>query len=333
VRTAKEMVDFFFPRANGVAEDRIFLHIPADVRGPIISHWGIRGAKSAIRDTDEKTRQVVQDALAAGDIDESIFEEGLTPQTLIDWVALDDWWTFWRTGKLTGVAIQKALAVARELALFDDRWFLLNVDGRGGKLKGTDTICDTLSKDQIIAWMRKVHESGDGSPAGLVAALGWETVLSKTSQEALLFALDAFAKKVGLVPGVVPAAPEAPSREVAHVAPVVQAAHVATATEMPSHDGSLAAPDIPADLEPPSIMSLADSNPWGADSATMVTETRATIMSSLADESGAPSWPDVTSKAPPGSEPPQSFEMVEIDPNQVDAKGQPPPVPSVRKRF
>ena len=95
--------------------------------------------------------------------------------------------------------VQKALATARELGLFDDQWFLDNVDGRGGRLKGTDTICDTLSKDQIIAWVRNIHASGDGTAAGIVAALGWEAILSKTSQEALLFALDALAKKVGLV--------------------------------------------------------------------------------------------------------------------------------------
>lgn len=211
VRTAREMVDFFFPRSGAETVDKIFLHIPPEVRGPIVSDWGVRGAKSAVRDTDEKIKQVVSDALAAGDIDEAIFEEGVNAQILIDWAPLSEWWQFWRTGKLTGIAIQKALAVARELGLFDDRWFLLNVDGRGGKLKGTDTLCDTLSKDQIIAWIRKVHESGDGSPAGLIAALGWETVLTKTSQEALLFALDAFAKKVGLVNQ--PAPPEHPEEE------------------------------------------------------------------------------------------------------------------------
>jgi hypothetical protein len=211
VRTAREMVDFFFPRNGQDTTDKIFLHIPPEVRGPIVSHWGVRGAKSAIRDTDEKIKQVVADALAAGDIDEAIFEEGVNAQVLIDWAPLAEWWQFWRTGKLTGIAIQKALAVARELGLFDDRWFLLNVDGRGGKLKGTDTLCDTLSKDQIISWIRKVHESGDGSPAGLIAALGWETVLTKTAQEALLFALDAFAKKVGLV--AAPAPPEHPEEE------------------------------------------------------------------------------------------------------------------------
>lgn len=211
VRTAREMVDVFFPRKNGAAEDRIFVHLPPAVRGPIISGWGIRGAKSALRDSDEQVRLVVEDALAAADIDEADFENGIDAQTLIDWIPLADWWAFWRTGKLTGVAIQKALATARELALFDDRWFLLNVDGRGGKTKGTDTLADTLSKDQVIAWVRKIHETEDGSPAGLVSAIGWDTVLTKTSQDALLFSLDAFAKKVGLASQV--AATEMPGAD------------------------------------------------------------------------------------------------------------------------
>jgi hypothetical protein len=245
VRTAREMLDYFFPRTPSSAEDRIFLHIPPEVRGPIVSAWGVRGAKSALRDTDEKVCQVVFDALGAGDVDEVSFEDGIDAQTLIDWAPLTDWWTFWRTGKLTGVAIQKALAVGRELGLFDDRWFLLNVDGRGGKLKGTDTLCDTLSKDQIVAWIRKLHESGDGSPAGLVGALGWETALAKTSQEALLFALDAFAKKVGLV------APPAVGGSASTADPSLVGPQAA-ATEMPKGDENVPVPEIPG-LAPPRI--------------------------------------------------------------------------------
>lgn len=199
VRTAREFVANFFPYDDSGATDKLFNLMPNDVRGPVLSGWGIRGGKAALKDDDEKVKNVVHDALVAGDIDEAIFEEGVTSQILIDWVELGDWWAFWRHGKLTGVAIQKALATARELELIDDRWFLNNVQGRGGKLKGTDVVCDTLSKDQIVAWMRKLHESGDGSPAGLVNAIGWETILAKTAQDALLFALDAFAKKAGLV--------------------------------------------------------------------------------------------------------------------------------------
>jgi hypothetical protein len=91
--------------------------------------------------------------------------------------------------------------------LIDDKWFLDNVEGRGGKTKGTDAVADTLTKDDIIAWVRGIHASGDASPAGVLAARGWENVLAKTAPEALLAALDAFARKVHLV---VPANSSAP---------------------------------------------------------------------------------------------------------------------------
>lgn len=200
VRSPQEFVTHFFPYDPTNATDRVFLHMPREVRAPIVSAWGIRGAKAAVRDDDAKVRVVVHDALLAGDIDAATFEEGVIASTLIDWVPLQEWWTFWRTGRVSGVPVQRALRTARELNLFDDRWFLQNLEGRGGRLKGTDTICDTLSKDQIVAWIRGIHSSGDGSPAGIVNALGWDTILTKVSEEALLFALDAFAKKVGLVP-------------------------------------------------------------------------------------------------------------------------------------
>jgi hypothetical protein len=199
VKNAKELVEHFFPHDGTKATDNLFVHLPREVRAPVVAGWGIRGAKAALRDDDERIRGVVHDALLAGDIDETAFEEGITPALVAGWVPLGEWWGFWRSGKVSGVPAQKALATARELGLFDDRWFLENVEGRGGRLKGTDTLCDTLSKDQIVAWLRGVHASGDGSPAGILAALGWETVLAKTSQEALLFALDALAKKIGLV--------------------------------------------------------------------------------------------------------------------------------------
>ena len=95
--------------------------------------------------------------------------------------------------------MQKALATARAMHLIDDKWFLESVEGRGGKTKGTDAVADTLTKDDVIAWIRGIHTSGDASPAGVIAARGWENVLAKTSPEALLAALDAFARKVHLV--------------------------------------------------------------------------------------------------------------------------------------
>ena len=91
VRTSKEFVRSFFPYDEAKAEDRLFLHIPQEVRGPVISQWGIRGAKAALRDDDEKVKDVVHDALVSGDIDENAFEEGVTPEIFIDWMPL---WAF-----------------------------------------------------------------------------------------------------------------------------------------------------------------------------------------------------------------------------------------------
>ncbi|CAN5922280.1 hypothetical protein BH11MYX4_BH11MYX4_63620 [soil metagenome] len=204
VKNAKDFVDYFFPYDESRATDQLFAHLPREVRAPVVAGWGIRGAKAALRDDDERIRSVVHDAILAGDIDAGVFEEGVTASIVTSWVPLGEWWFFWRSGKVSGVPAQKALATARELGLFDDRWFLENLEGRGGRLKGTDTIADTLSKEQIVAWVRGLHASGDGSPAGLVAALGWETILTKTAQEALLFALDALAKKIGLAKVALP---------------------------------------------------------------------------------------------------------------------------------
>jgi hypothetical protein len=198
VRTAKEFVGHFFPHDAAKADDRLFVRMPNEVRGPVLARWGIRGAKAALKDDDARVKLVVHDALLAGDLDDASFEEGMAAAVLVEWVALPAWWSFWRTGRLTPAAIQKALATARDLGLFDDAWFLRTMEGRGGKLKGTDALCDTLSKDQLIAWVRKVHESKDASPAGLVAAIGWDTVLARTAQDALLFTLDRLADKAGL---------------------------------------------------------------------------------------------------------------------------------------
>jgi hypothetical protein len=318
VRTAKEYVAQFFPvDTNGGRKDLLFHHVPQDVRGPVLSGWGIRGAKAALRDDDEKVKLVVADALDAGDIDEQIFEDGVNAQILVDWIPLADWWAFWRQGKLTGVAIQKALATARELALIDDKWFLLNVQGRGGKLKGTDVLCDTLSKDQIVAWIRKVHETGDGSPAGIIAAIGWETVLAKTAQDALLFALDQFAKKAQLVaePPVsetskagdpvtknnLEKVPEArptlaadgpPPELVAEMRdrrdsglPVAIPDIPAIDADAPESSPGVAAPVIPAVDEPPSIPSVQERSMWqGNEESPKLAEARAAMMKMLKDQ-------------------------------------------------
>ena len=198
VRDAKAFLGHFFPQGKDGAVDRLFIHIPNEVRADLLSNWGIRGKKSALRDDDERVRATVSDALGAGDIDATVIEEGVTPEILIDWVPLDDWWSFWRGALLPVTAARKVLAVARELALFDERWFFENLALKMPKLVGTDVVCSALSKDQIVAWVRAVHASGDASPAGLVAAVGWDTVLLKTAHDALLHAVDALARQIGL---------------------------------------------------------------------------------------------------------------------------------------
>jgi hypothetical protein len=244
VKNAKELVEYFFPHDASKASDRLFIHMPREVRAPVVAAWGIRGAKAALRDDDDRVRSVIHDAMLAGDIDEAAFEEGVTPGHVTDWVPLPEWWAFWRAGKVTGVPVQKALATARDLELFDDRWFLENVDGRGGRLKGTDTLCDTLSKDQIVAWVRNIHASGNGSPAGIIGALTWETVLAKTSQEALLFALDALAKKIGLV-AIAPQPAQVQPAQAAQPAEPAQAAEPAPSGVRGSEVPGIAIPDFP----------------------------------------------------------------------------------------
>jgi hypothetical protein len=201
VRTSQEMLTAFFPHDDKTSTDRILKYVPQDVRGPIIAAWGIRGIKAALRDTDEKVQVVVHDALIAGDIDHAAFEDGLAPETMIRWVPLADWWAFWRGGKLTKQAIHKALTTAYELYLFDARWFLDTIQARNGSLKGTDVLSEGLTKEDLSAWVRRIHETGDGTPKGLVAAIGWDKIVGKTTNDVLTAVIDAMVAKVGLVLG------------------------------------------------------------------------------------------------------------------------------------
>jgi hypothetical protein len=198
-RSEREFREHFFPYDDGVARDRILKFLPTDVRGPIIASWGIRGRKAAMRDDDPKVRAVVHDAFVAGDIDDQTFEDGLAPELIIGWVELADWWRFWRGGKHTKYSIQRALETAYDLELLDARWFLDALESGGGKLHGTDVLVEGMSKTELADWIKKIHESGDGSPRGLLNALGWPTLVAKTSNAVLLSAMDAFAQKNGLV--------------------------------------------------------------------------------------------------------------------------------------
>lgn len=200
VRTPQEFLTAFFSYDEKTCTDRLFKHLPNEVRGPIIAAWGVRGIKSALRDSDEKVQSVIHDALVAGDIDNAAFEDGLSAETLVRWLPLGDLWAFWRAGKMSKQSLQKALTVAYDLALFDARWFLDTVQAKSGALKGTDVLADGLSKEDLVAWIKRIHEGGDGTPKGLVAALGWEKIAAKTRDEALVAVLDAVVTKVGLVP-------------------------------------------------------------------------------------------------------------------------------------
>jgi hypothetical protein len=199
VRTSQELITSFFPHDDKTCTDRIFKYLPNDARGPIIAAWGIRGIKAALRDSDEKVQSVVHDALVAGDVDHNAFEDGLTAETLVRWVPLGDLWSFWRGGKLTKQAIHKALSTAYELYLFDARWFLDTIQAKGGALKGTDVLADGLEKADLTAWVRRIHETGDGTPKGLISALGWDKIVARTANEVLIAVLDAMVTKVGLV--------------------------------------------------------------------------------------------------------------------------------------
>lgn len=255
VRTSQEMLSTFFPYDDKSCTDRVFKYLPNDVRGPIVAAWGIRGLKAALRDTDDKVQSVVHDALVAGDVDHAAFEEALTAETLVRWLPLGEIWSFWRGGKVTKGAIHKALATAYELYLFDGRWFLDAIQGKGGSLKGTDVLAEGLTKEELSGWIRRISETGDGSPKGIVAALGWDKIVAKTSNDVLVGVLDAIVAKVGLMPKEsgpksesakvdLSRAPEPPKQEPAKVEPAKSDPTISAAPKPPE-----AAPrtDPPAD--------------------------------------------------------------------------------------
>jgi len=198
VRTPAQFIEHFFMVSNGAAKDEVFRHMPKDVRGPILSGWGIRGAKAALRDEDDKVATVVVDALAAGDLDADTFETALGPEKLLAWVPLASFWAFWRAGAINKPALLRAFTKAYELKLLDAKAFVDDLKARGGELTSTDVLASSLTKDDLIEWVRKIHAAGDGSPKGIVEALGWEKIIAKTPTEALLGALDALAVRLGI---------------------------------------------------------------------------------------------------------------------------------------
>jgi len=240
VRTSQDLLATFFPHDDKTSTDKVFKYLPNEVRGPIVAAWGIRGMKAAMRDNDERVQQVVWDALIAGDVDHQAFEEGLGPETLVRWIPLADLWAFWRGGKLSKQAIHKAMATAYELYLFDARWFLETLTAKGGTLKGTDVLSDGLTKDDLTQWVRRIHETGDGTPKGIVAALGWDKIVAKTSNDVLVAVLDAVVAKVGLV--VAPAKDSSP-----RAADAAKSEAKTEAKAEPQHPGAASAPAAAAD--------------------------------------------------------------------------------------
>lgn len=198
VRTSTEFLHHFFPFSDAGSNDLVFRYLPREVRGPILANWRIRGLKASLRDSDDKVESVVYDALTAGDIDADSFESGLAADTLIEWIPLASWWSLWRGGKLSKKAMLKAFETAYALSLFDAKWFLDTIESRNGKLRGTDVIAEGLTKADLTEWVRRMHDSANGSPTGLIAAIGWEKIVTQTPNDVLVAALDAFALKTGL---------------------------------------------------------------------------------------------------------------------------------------
>jgi hypothetical protein len=218
VRTAQEMLAHFFPYDESRATDRLFCHLPRDVRGPILTGWGIRGRKAALRDTDDKVLAVVHDALIAGDIDAAMVEQAITPELCVLHLPLTDWWSFYRAGRIGKRVLETIFTTAYELGLFDAAWFLGTVEN--GDLRGVDVLSAGLNKEEAANWIRRIAEGGDASPRGMLAALGWDKIVAKTDEGVLFATLDALAAKVGLLlPGVGAAARKSIAPQTASAAP------------------------------------------------------------------------------------------------------------------
>ncbi len=251
VRSAKDLVLHFFPHDAAYADDRLFRYLPQVVRGPVLTAWGLRGAKTSLRDDDAKVKSVVHDALVAGDIDAAAFEEGIDASTLVQYVPLGAYWSFWRGADLTKSALRKALVVAYDLGLFDAAWLWETL--ARGDLRGIDVVADALSKAELSEWLRAVHRSSDGSPTGFLVALGWDRLVTRTPNDALLRVLDALAAKVGLLDAAY--APDA--------SPALQGDDEAPpSSERVSamFDAILVAPDVPRPLDSVVDVLLADED-------------------------------------------------------------------------
>ena len=322
VRDAKSFLGFYLPYEAG--KDRLFVHVPTEVRADLLSNWGVRGKKSALRDDDEKVRTTLADALAAGDIDAAVIESGVTPEILVDWAPLEDWWSFWRGSALPTGAIRKALATARELELFDEKWFFHNLSLKSQKLDGTDVVCAALSKEQVAAWLLSIHASGDASPAGLVRAVGWDTILGKTAHEALLFVLDALAVQVGLAgPSAGAGARPPPSEEITPRPPsLVASLRPVSVKPVPGPKTEPAPAPVPAKPEPTTKVDAAKK---AADVPPASASSPAVVKPAVKSSAAAP----VAAKVPPAAaSTPKLTSPFVAKPTPPLVPSRPPPVPA-----
>ena len=179
---------------------RFFKYLPNDVRGPIIAAWGIRGIKAALRDDDDKVQSVVYDALVAGDIDHVAFEDGL---------ARRDPRPLGAARRLVGVLARRQAdqashpqgAVHGLRALSLRRPLVSRHDPGQGRLDQGDRR-PRRRPDEGGPHRRgsaAFTRPADGTPKGIVAALGWDKIVAKTANEVLIAVLDAMVAKVGLV--------------------------------------------------------------------------------------------------------------------------------------
>ncbi len=270
VKTAQQFVAHFFTQSETTPQDRIFSHVPKDVRGPVISGWGIRGSKAALRDSDEKVASVVSDALIATDLSPAAFEEGLSAAITIAWVPLAEWWSFWRAGGLTKAALSKALVAAYDLGLFDAAWMFAHLESKTHK--GTDVVSEALGKEDLSAWIKQVHASQDGTDKGLLQAIGWDKLIAKTNNDSLIGLLDALAIKVGLTPTPEKAAEKTDPPEAATIVTETPAVGIAQAALAAMSANNLPDPEItkkPSVAPPPapSDTDLDETGPYAMPSS------------------------------------------------------------------
>ena len=127
----------FFPHDATKVTDRLFKFLPNEVRGPVLTSWGLRGAKSALKDTDEKVQSVVWDALLAGDIDHEAFEQAILCDVARHAGRRSA--TGGRSGargKLSKLAIHKALDTAYELGALRREVVFRHDRGAGREAQG-----------------------------------------------------------------------------------------------------------------------------------------------------------------------------------------------------